>query len=131
MAAKVSVERYMSASVHCIGAEQTLARAHEVMREHAIRHLPVLKAGRLVGILSQRDLHLVETLPGADPEQITVDEAMTEDLYTVSADTDLREVVAEMAKRRLGSALVTKHGKVRGVFTTTDALRALTDVLGD
>jgi acetoin utilization protein AcuB len=119
----------MTSAVHCIGSDQPLSVAHEMMRTHAIRHLPVLKAGKLVGILSLRDLHLVETLPGADPEKITVDEAMTEDLYAVGPTTDLREVAVEMANRKLGSAVIVEKGKLRGLFTTTDALRALAEVL--
>ena len=56
------IRDYMTESPHSIGANQTLATAHEMMRAHQIRHLPVLRAGKLVGIVSQRDLYLVETL---------------------------------------------------------------------
>jgi acetoin utilization protein AcuB len=59
---KPTIQKYMTPTPHTIGQEQTLQVAHDVMREHGVRHLPVLEGGKLVGLLSQRDLHLVETL---------------------------------------------------------------------
>jgi acetoin utilization protein AcuB len=46
-----SVQKYMTTSPHTVGADQTLAHAHSVLREHRIRHLPVLRGGQLVGKL--------------------------------------------------------------------------------
>jgi predicted transcriptional regulator len=59
-----------------------------------------------------------------------VDEAMTDEIYTVDADEALREVAREMAVRKVGSAVVVNHRQqIVGIFTTTDALRALADSL--
>lgn len=121
---------YMTKSPAMIGSEQKLSLAHELMRKKRIRHLPVLHGGKLVGIVSLRDLHLVETLPDVDPADVTVEEAMSPDVYAVESDTPLKQVAAEMAKRKLGSAVVMKGPKVVGVFTTVDALRALDRALG-
>ena len=123
------VRDYMSAHPHSIGVDQTLARAHEMMREHAIRHLPVLSGGKIVGVLSLRDLHLVETLADVDPEEVTVEDAMSADPYTVPPNKPLVEVASEMAEHKYGSAVIVEHGKVIGVFTTVDALHALVDAL--
>jgi acetoin utilization protein AcuB len=57
----------MTVSPVVIGSERTLADAHRMMRERGIRHLPVVDAGALVGVVSQRDLYLAETLGGVDP----------------------------------------------------------------
>jgi len=54
---KTTIQKYMTRALHTIGQEQTLDVAHTVMRQHGIRHLPVLEGGKLVGLLSQRDLH--------------------------------------------------------------------------
>ena len=62
------VYSYMTPSPLTIGRDQTLATAHDLMRKHDIRHLPVLDGGVLVGIVTDRDLHLVESLAGTDPE---------------------------------------------------------------
>lgn len=115
----------MTRSPHTIGHDQTMAAAHRVMRGHGIRHLPVLSAGKLVGIVSQRDLHLIETLGDVDPEEVQVSEAMSQETYTVGPRASLRKVAAEMAEHKYGCAMVVEKDDVVGVFTTVDALRAL------
>ena len=124
-----TVQKYMTTTPHSIGVEQTLSKAHSMMREHAIRHLPVLHGGRLLGILTERDLRLVESLAGVDPATVTVEDAMSTVVYSVSPEAPLDEVVATMAERRLGSTLVVDGARLVGIFTTTDALVALRDVL--
>jgi acetoin utilization protein AcuB len=119
----------MTPTPHLIGAEQSLKTAHEIMRAHEIRHLPVLHGGKLIGLLSLRDLHLVETLPGVDPETVSVEEAMSQDVYAVPPKTPLKAVVSEMASRKLGSVVVVEGMKVVGVFTTVDALELLAERL--
>ena len=120
-----TIQKYMTRSPHTIGQEQTLEVAHSVMREHEVRHLPVLEGGKLVGLVSQRDLHLVETLQDVDPATTTVDEAMTTDVYITGPDESLDEVATQMAEHKYGSAVIVERGKVVGMFTTVDALNAL------
>jgi acetoin utilization protein AcuB len=119
----------MTPSPHSIGREQTLAEAHRAMRTHLVRHLPVLSGGKLVGILSERDLHLVETLRDVNPAQVPVEEAMTADVFTVEPTASLEGIAREMAEHKYGSAVVMERGKVIGLFTTVDALRALASLL--
>jgi acetoin utilization protein AcuB len=121
-----TVREYMTDSPVTVGPQVTLAEAHVIMREHNVRHLPVMHGGRLIGMVSARDLALVESLADFDPKELSVDEAMSEDVYAVSPDAPLRIVTAEMAERKLGSAVVVEGEKVIGVFTVTDACRALT-----
>ena len=127
----LTIEAFMTPMPHSIGPDQTLTAAHEMMRNHDIRHLPVLQAGRLVGILSQRDLHLVETLEDVDPDEVTVEEAMTLDPYTVGPRAHVRTVATEMAEHKHGSAVVMRDGRVVGIFTTVDALRALASLIAE
>lgn len=129
MKAIPKISKYMTTSPVTVGKDQTLAFAHKVQREHRIRHLPVLDGGRLVGIISDRDLHLVETLKDVDPEKVTVEDAMTPDPFTVSPESSLDEVVAEMANKKFGSAVVIDNNKVVGVFTTIDAMSAFAELL--
>lgn len=121
-----TVADFMTKSPHTIGDDQPLARAHELMSEHRIRHLPVLHGGKLVGVVSMGDLHVLETLGKFDLEKATVDEAMTAAPYVVTPDAPLRDVAAVMAEHKYGTAIVAIGAKVVGIFTTTDALRALT-----
>ena len=107
-----------------------MSEAHELMRSHRIRHLPVLDGGKLVGIVSDRDLHLIETLPDSDPDEVTVDEAMTEEVYAVGLDEPVDAVVERMAGHKYGCAIVVNpRGVVDGIFTTIDAMQVLADVL--
>src|SRR5690242_2641928 len=123
------IRDYMTMAPHSIGKDQTLARAHEVMRTHKIRHLPVLKGGRLVGIVTERDLHLVETLRDVEPTQVAAEESMSEQVYAVDADAPLDTVATALSEHKYGSAVVMQNGKVVGIFTTNDACRALVDLL--
>ena len=124
-----TIQKYMTTAPHSIGVEQTLAHAHEVLRQHHIRHLPVLEGGQLVGMLTQRDLALVETLKDVDPRNVRVEDAMSTEVYTVSPEAPLDEVVGEMAEKKYGSAVVVSNHKVVGIFTTVDVCSALADLL--
>lgn len=124
-----TIQKYMTTSPHTIGEDQPMAVAHRMMREHHIRHLPVLRGAKIVGLVSDRDLNMVETLREVDPRKVLVSEAMSQDPYLVSPDAALDEVVSMMADKKYGSAVVTQHDKVVGIFTTVDACRAFADLL--
>jgi acetoin utilization protein AcuB len=128
-AAVPSVADYMTPGPYVVGPYEPLPKVQVLMRDHGIRHLPVVADGALVGILSDRDLNLVEALAHARPEEITVEDAMTVDPYVVPPDTPLNHVARVMAQRKIGSAVVLEHGGIAGVFTLTDALEALVDAL--
>jgi acetoin utilization protein AcuB len=117
-----AVAKYMTASPHSIGQEQTLSAAHKIMHDHLCRHLPVLHGGALVGIVTDRDLHLIESLKDVDPGEVLVEDAMSSQVYSVSPEAPLDEVASEMAAKM-------QNGKVVGIFTTVDACQALADLL--
>ena len=125
------IGKYMTSEPHSVGAEQTLAHAATVMQKHKIRHLPVLHGGKLVGILSDRDLRLLESLPDVNPSLITVSDVMTTGVYAVAPETPIHEVVRSMAVNKYGSAVVMQSDKVVGIFTTVDVCNALVELLGD
>lgn len=128
---ELTVEHFMTHAPHTIGHDQPLSEAHRLMREHGIRHLPVLDRGKLVGVLSLRDLHFFETLADVDPDRICVSEAMSTDTYTVGPRTTLRRVAAEMADHRYGSVVVVDKERVIGILTTVDGMRALSLLLSE
>ena len=123
------IRKYMTSRPVAIAANRTLSDAHALMRARRIRHLPVLAGDSLVGVLSQRDLHLLETLKDVDPARVTVDEAMTTNPYAVAPSTPIAEVVSEMARNKWGSTIVVDRGRVVGVFTLTDGMRLLARLL--
>ena len=122
---RIVIEALMTPQPVTIGRAESLATAHQLMREHGCRHLPVLEHGELVGVVTQRDLYLLETFAGVDLRADVIDEAMSNDAYAVPPDAPLEDVAASMAANRYGCAVVIECGRVIGIFTATDALRVL------
>lgn len=122
------VQKYMTAAPHTIATGQTVREASDLMRQHSIRHLPVMKGEHLMGMLSERDVAVISAFKDVDPGRVPVEQAMSEDPYTVGPDTPVNEVAAKMAANRYGSAIVVHQRKVVGVFTAVDACRVLAEV---
>lgn len=130
MTTQLLVRDVMTPAPHTIGLGLSLADAAKAMRKFKIRHLPVLDAGTLVGILSDRDVQLISSVSQLDASCILVEDAMTQEPWTVTAKTPVAEVAQAMAQKKLGSAVVLDpNGRVIGVFTTTDGMRVLADQL--
>jgi acetoin utilization protein AcuB len=129
MKAIPSVEKFMTTSPQTIGADMTLAKAEKLMGELRVRHLPVLDGSRLVGVLSDRDIKLVESFKDVDPEAVSVREAFSEEPYTVSPKAPLSDVCAEMASHKYSSVLVVDNHKLVGIFTWVDALNAMRELM--
>lgn len=125
----ITVDEFMTRGVQTVNAHEPLTAAHELMNAQGIRHLPVLDGGSLVGLVSQRDLHLIESLKDVDPKVVTIDEAMTQDVLMVRPGTPLIDVAREMKGRKAGSVVVMEGTKVSGIFTTHDAIIALEALL--
>ena len=121
----------MTRSPHTVAIDRTLKEAHSLMRQFRIRHLPVLEGGKLVGIVSERDLHLLETLRDVNPAEVSVEEAMSQEVFVTEPGSSLARVARVMASRKLGSAVVVHHGQVLGIFSTVDALRALSEIAAE
>lgn len=116
---------FMTPLPHTVGSEQTITFAQKLMQKYDIRHLPVLHGGELHGIVSDRDLGMIAGLNEVNPDATTVEEAMTQEAYTVSKDTPLYEVLTQMLDHKYGSAVVVEGGKIVGILTTHDALHLL------
>jgi len=124
-----SVSKYMTTTPQTIRVDQTMEVAHDMMRKHRLRHLPVLSAAGLVGVVSDGDLTRAESFKGVHPERVRVDDVMSAGAYSVTPDAPLDEVVQEMARHKYGSAVVVDHGHVVGIFTAVDACQAFADLL--
>ena len=114
-----------------IDVGDSLRRARALMVEHQIRHLPVMRGPSLVGVLSDRDLkRALDPTLGLPPEdELFVRDVYVSDPYVVDSSTALDVVLEHMAAHHVGSALVTSHGRLAGIFTATDACRLYCDHL--
>lgn len=123
------VSHYMTTQPQTIERDASLRDAEQLMRAHGIRHLPILEDGRLVGVVSERDVRLLEASAGANADTIHIDQAMIERPFIVTGDTALDEVVTIMSEHKYGSVIVMGRDGVEGIFTAVDACRVLAEVL--
>lgn len=125
------LKNVMTPFPYSVEAEAPIEQAIEFMREHKIRHLPVTTKGVLTSLVTDRDIKLVLGPDFAYPRNFRVRDAMVKECYVVELHTPLAAVLRHMAEHRIGSAVVTRRGKLAGVFTSNDACRAFADYLED
>lgn len=106
----------MIRTVQTTTPDESATIALQRMLAYGIRHLPVMEEGRLVGMVSERDL-----LPAADAES-RVRHAMTWQVETASPDDGARACSARMASLRVGCLPVLQDGRLCGIVTATDLL---------
>jgi acetoin utilization protein AcuB len=122
-----SLKTAMTPFPYSIDGSATVAEARVLMEEHDVHHLPVTEGHELVGIVTSSAVMAVHAdESGAQP---TVRDIIIADVYVVELDEPLDRVLLTMAERHVGSAIVTRHGKLSGVFTWVDACRAFGDYL--
>lgn len=119
----------MTRNVIVVPMELKLAVAGRIMEEKRIRHLPVISSGRLVGILSNRD---VLRFTGS-PEELTVTcgEAMTAAPVTCTASTMVSRVAEQMLEHKIDALpVLSDNGNLIGLVTTSDLLALLIEHAG-
>ena len=117
MSHQPKLKNVMTPFPYSVVAEAPIEAAVEFMRRHKIRHLPVTAKGALTSLVSDRDIKLVLGPDFASPN---------------SGELKVRDaMLRHMATERIGSAVVTRRGKLAGVFTANDACRAFAGYLED
>ncbi|MFP8877059.1 MAG: CBS domain-containing protein [Myxococcota bacterium] len=123
-----SIKAVMTPFPYTIAVEEPLSQAEAIMRSHGVRHVPVENAGRIVGVVSDQDLRRAPP-EGAEQGTSRVGDFCLTEPYVVDLEGRLDDVLIQMARRRAACALITREGKLVGIFTTTDACQVLADVL--
>jgi len=132
LAAAVTVRDLMAQNPATIGRNETLDLAESIMHLGRIRHMPVVDDGKVVGILSQRDLFrsaLITALgfgrktTNALIKTIKIKEIMTEQVITIAPEVTLREAARIMIDKKIGCLPVVENEKLVGLLTETDILR--------
>jgi acetoin utilization protein AcuB len=106
---------------YSVDIDAPLSEACHMIATHAFHHLPVTAGGKVVGIVHGEDLG--EAAAGS------VRDHYRPAVYIVDIETSLAEVLGSMAERHVDAAVVMRHGRLAGVFTTTDACKAFATLL--
>ena len=125
----------MTREVETLTPETTAAEALALCRDRRIRHLPVVEDGRLVGIVSDRNLRSATPALG-DPsraealQSIRVADVMSREVSTAHPDDPIEQAANEMREKRIGCLPVVEHGTLIGIVTSSDVMEALTYLVG-
>ena len=136
----MTIAKIMSSAPVVVEPKAPLRKVYRVMAEHRIRHIPVVSADGLVGVISDRDVR--EALPSpmspgeamefaAAMDRIPVWEVMAEEVVTVTPRTSLAEAAHMLAGRKIGCLPVLDAGRLVGIVTETDMLQAFAALLDD
>lgn len=113
---------------HSVEADASLKEAEHLIAEHKFNHLPVTDNHEIVGIITTRELASVASAKkGQDP--LRVRDVCISDVYIVDLDEPIENVLLMMAERHIGSAIVTRQGRLSGIFTWIDACRSFGEYL--
>jgi len=126
-----SIKAVMTPFPYSVDVNAPISKARKFMSEHGIRHLPVTDKQEIVGVLTDRDikLYLGPDFDYPSEEDAIVKEVFMDAPYIVDLNERLDKVLRTMAERHIGSVLVTRHGKLAGVFTSTDACKSYAEYL--
>lgn len=128
-----SLKQAMTPFPYSVERSAPLAEARQVMDQHKVRHLPVTDGHELVGIVTDRDLRSALAVPMSRKiaSNLTVKDLYIADAYVVDLEEPIETVLLTMAERQIGSALVTRRGRLAGVFTAVDACRSFGEYIQD
>ena len=140
----MEVRQWMRHPIHAVKRLDSIQHARELMEKYRVNQLPVVVDGRLVGIITDRDLRdafpsvfdspLIErrkpTVATTDPRTIAVESVMTPNVSTISPDAPITDAVQLMRAQRIGALPVVEGDRIVGILTRSDILNAFLDLAG-
>ncbi|KPK21835.1 MAG: hypothetical protein AMK69_20920 [Nitrospira bacterium SG8_3] len=134
------VQNWMHENVVAVGPDDSMQDAIKLLKKHDIRRLPVIEKGKVVGIVTDRDLKRASASDATTLEihellylisTIKVEEVMTRDPITVPLDYTVEETAEILLKNKISGVPVVDHeGRLRGIITQTDLFRTLITLTG-
>jgi acetoin utilization protein AcuB len=133
------VEKRMRPDPITVGPQDSFRHAMNLIRQRGIRHLPVVEGGRLVGIVTDRDIRQASPSSATSLEihelhylleKLKVCDVMTTNVVTVAPGTPIDEAARLMLQHRIGSLPVLRGEDLVGIITETDMLQALVELMG-
>ncbi|MDA8121106.1 MAG: CBS and ACT domain-containing protein [Deltaproteobacteria bacterium] len=136
----MNVSKRMMRNPVYVDENDSMKKAMDLLREHEIRHLPVLKDGeKLVGIVSERDIKQASPSPATALEireiyylldKVKVKQIMARRPYTISSTAPIEEAALIMREKKIGCLPVIEEGRLVGILTETDILDAFIEAMG-
>jgi CBS domain-containing membrane protein len=136
-AKKGVVREIMMGSPVTLKPDETLDLANDVISLGRIRHIPIIEDGRLVGVLSERDMMGAATTTifglkrkskSALLKSVLIKDVMKKKVVTVNPDTPIKDAAHLMKEKKIGCVPVVNEGSLVGLVTTTDILRYVENV---
>ena len=130
----MKVRQWMTRAVMTLKPQDSLQHAHDRLRKYRINQFPVVRDGKLVGIVTDRDLRdaypsSLRRIRTEDIEEFaaehTVEQLMTREVVTISPEAPLREAALRLRQYRLGALPVMEEGQLVGIITRSDLLEAM------
>lgn len=127
------VRDLMTTTLVTVGPDTSIFDAKKAMAEQRIRHLLVRDESGLLGIVTDRDIRLNLPSPATSLSvwelnhllaKLTARDVMTKNPITVSPDQAARDAASVMVARKIGALPVTAQGRLVGIVTETDVVKA-------
>lgn len=138
-AVSLQIEAWMKTPVHTVKPQDSVAHARAILEEYRVNQLPVVQNGKVVGIVTDRDLRdapmavrvsgeaagrAKDELP-SEPNEIPVADVMSDGVLTMAPSHTLAEAARLMRKQRIGAIpIVEKERRLAGILTRSDILEA-------
>lgn len=131
MTHRTRVKTVMTPFPYSVAWDDAVGTAVSMMEEHDIRHLPVTRGDEVFGVVSDADLRVSRALRNEEVAQgeLQVGLICTRNPYVVDLEVPLLLAAEQMMERQIGSALVTREGKLCGILTSTDLHEVLCKLL--
>lgn len=127
----------MTKEVIKLNLSDDLTKAEKLFKKHHIRHIPVVKGNKIVGMLSYTDLLRISFADAVDDDEMDIDvtvynmfsveQVMARNLVKVSPETTIREVAEILSTREFHALPVVEDELLVGIVTTTDLIKYLID----
>ncbi len=121
----MKISQCMTAFPHTIAIDASLDSARRMMLDHDVRHLPVLDGGNLVGIISDREVELMDSLLRNAQAMSSIELAFSRVVLRFPADEPWQNVCREMIEKKGDCALICVGRQLVGIFTWVDAVKML------
>jgi acetoin utilization protein AcuB len=129
----MAIEAYMKHPVHCVKPLDSIQHARALMEEHRVNQLPVVAKGRVVGIVTDRDLRDAfpsvfdngrAPSPESDPKTIAVETVMSQNVLSLGPKDTVVDAARLMRRERIGAIPIVDRDRLVGILTRSDVLDA-------